>query len=256
MQCHGLVNNDYWQNSMLLLWPPLFLHASKTSVDSLCRIHTHTRKLHPHIHTYTHDVEDESVLDTLVDSIGIQLLDDLRLESLQLNLGNGVRLGDHRNDVHLAVQLLHAHQIQRLESVPGGADEVQADVDAAVVARHQRSLDLQLLLQIVLELGVDVVDHRFERVVLVDLVAIAHCVTDGQLESHIALLQLVGVSLQLDAGQGMGTWCGLEAGVKQRVHQRRLAQSSFACGEERFCNGGQIGVRFGGSHRPSGLNWA
>ena len=59
--------------------------------------------------------------------------------------------------VYLAVQLLHGNQVQGLEGVACGGDEVEADVDARVVVVEERSLDLQLLLQIVLELGVDVV---------------------------------------------------------------------------------------------------
>ena len=34
------------------------------------------------------------------------------LEFDQLGLGDGIRLGDDGDDVHLALQLLHAHQIQ------------------------------------------------------------------------------------------------------------------------------------------------
>lgn len=39
------------------------------------------------------------------------------LKSLQLRLGNGVRLGNDRDDIHFGVQLLHANQIQRFESM-------------------------------------------------------------------------------------------------------------------------------------------
>lgn len=39
------------------------------------------------------------------------------LEFLQLSLGDGVRLSDDRNDVHFGIQLLHAHQIYRLEAM-------------------------------------------------------------------------------------------------------------------------------------------
>ena len=59
--------------------------------------------------------------------------------------------------VYLAVQLLHGDQVQGLEGVARGGDEVEADVDTRVVVVKQRPLDLQLLLQIVLKLGVDVV---------------------------------------------------------------------------------------------------
>lgn len=37
-------------------------------------------------------------------------------------------------------------------------DEVKADVDPGVVVVEERALDLQLFLEVVLELGVDVVD--------------------------------------------------------------------------------------------------
>lgn len=150
------------------------------------------------------------------------------LETRQLRFGDGVRLGDDRNDVDFRVELLHAHQIERLQPVPGRADEVQTDVDAAVVARRQRPIDLQLLLQVGLELGVDVVDDRLERVVFVDLVAVADCVAYGQLETDAALLQLVRVRLQLDVRQSVRARRRLEARIEQRVHQRRLAQARFA----------------------------
>lgn len=107
-------------------------------------------------------------------------------------------------------------------------NEVQANVNATVMARRQRSLDLQLLLQVRLELCVDIVDDRLERIVLVDLIAIADGVADRQLESDGLLLQLVGVRLELDVGQRMGTGHRFEARVEQRVHQRRLAETRFA----------------------------
>lgn len=53
---------------------------------------------------------------------------------------------------------------------------------AAVVVGVEGALDLQLLLQESLELGVNVVHHRLEAVVLVDLVAVADGVADRQLE--------------------------------------------------------------------------
>lgn len=47
-----------------------------------------------------------------------------------------------------------------------------------VVVGAERALYLELLLQISLELGVDVVHHRLEAVLFVHLVAIADCVAD------------------------------------------------------------------------------
>ncbi len=52
---------------------------------------------------------------------------------------------------HLLVQLLHAHQVDRLEAVARRADEVEADMDTAVVVHGEVALNLQLLLQAGLE---------------------------------------------------------------------------------------------------------
>jgi hypothetical protein len=150
------------------------------------------------------------------------------LEFLQLRLGDGVSFGNDRNDVDLRVQLLHAHQIQRLQSMPCGADEVQADVDAAVVVGRQRAFDLQLLLKIRFELRVEMVDDSLERIILVDLVAISDSIADGQLQSDVALLQLVSLRLQLHRRQRVRACSRFKVGVEQRVHQRALTQARFA----------------------------
>lgn len=149
------------------------------------------------------------------------------LEFLQLGLGNRVSFGNDGNNVDLGVQLLHAHQIQRFQAVASGADEVQADVDAAVVIRRQRAFDLQFLLKIRFELCVEVVDDSFEGIVLVDLVTVADGVADRQLQTNVALLQLVGLCLQFHSWQRVRTGGGLEVGVEQRVHQRAFAQTSL-----------------------------
>ena len=61
-------------------------------------------------------------------------------------------------------------------------DEVEADVDPRVVVLGDVAPDLELLLEVRLELGVDVVDDRLEAVLLVDLVAVADRVAEGELE--------------------------------------------------------------------------
>ena len=55
-----------------------------------------------------------------------------------------------------------------------GAYEIEAGVYARVVCSGERTADLELLLQIVVELLVDVVHHCRETVALVHLVAIPH----------------------------------------------------------------------------------
>lgn len=65
---------------------------------------------------------------------------------------------------YLAVQLLHGDEVQGLEGMSRRGDEVQADVDPGVVVVEERTLDLQLLLEVVLKLRVDVVHDGFVAV--------------------------------------------------------------------------------------------
>ena len=140
-------------------------------------------------------------------TVRLQLRHNLPLEPAQLGLVDRVRLANHRDDVHLLVQLLHADQVDRLESVAGGTDKVEADMDAAVVIHGQIPLDLELLLQVGLELAVNVVDDGAEAVLLVDLVAVADGVDERKLEVDVALLELVGVGLEADARLLVALWC-------------------------------------------------
>lgn len=59
---------------------------------------------------------------------------------------------------HLAIQLLHCDEVQRLEGVSCRGYEIKAYVDPGVVVVEQRALDLQFFLEIVFKLSVDVVD--------------------------------------------------------------------------------------------------
>lgn len=63
---------------------------------------------------------------------------------------------------YLAVQFLHGDQIQGFERVSSRGDEVETDMDPGVVVVEQGTLDLHLLLQVGLKLGVDVVHYGFE----------------------------------------------------------------------------------------------
>lgn len=75
------------------------------------------------------------------------------------------------------------------------------------------------------------VDDGLERVVLVDLVPVADGVANGKLQPHVALLQLVGLCLQLDHWQGVGARGCLEVRVEKRVHEGALAQTRLADAE-------------------------
>lgn len=151
------------------------------------------------------------------------------LKSLQFGLRDGVGFCNNRNNIDFGVEFLHADQIQRFESVSSWTDEVQANVYTTVMARGQWSFNFQLLLQIGLELGINVIDNRFERIIFVDLIAVADRIAYRQLESNATLLQLIRVRFQFHIRQCMGTRCRLEARIEQCVHQCRLTQTRLTC---------------------------
>ena len=65
-------------------------------------------------------------------------------------------------------------------------------------------------------------------VLFVDLVTEAHRVYNGELEVHVALLQVVGSRPEVDAVLVVAGLLVLEHGVEQRVHQRGLADARLA----------------------------
>ena len=91
---------------------------------------------------------------------------------------------------------LHELDIQGLEPVSGGRDEVEAGVDAGV--REGDAVDAGLGVQEVLVLALHVVDDGVPAVRVVDGVAEAGRVHDRQGQVHAALLQenLVGINLE------------------------------------------------------------
>jgi len=102
------------------------------------------------------------------------ILHNILLELSQFILGDHVRLGDHRDNIHVPVQLFHNHQVQGLQRVTGRTNKIQTAVDARVSQDAEVALDFQLLLQIGLELRVQVGAHNFVALLLVQLVAEAH----------------------------------------------------------------------------------
>jgi hypothetical protein len=101
-----------------------------------------------------------------------------RLEPGQICRAEGVGLGNDWNEVDARAQALHDLDIEGLERVTGGADEVQAgvhtEVDLVLATR------LLLLEHIRLMLIVEELDDGHPRVTVVDIVAEARGVDDGQ----------------------------------------------------------------------------
>lgn len=66
---------------------------------------------------------------------------------------------------------------------------------------------------------------RFLPLVLIDLIAEAHSVHDGQLEMYVALLEVIGLGPQAHTLLVVTGFLGLEGRVEERVHQCGLANA-------------------------------
>ena len=87
-------------------------------------------------------------------------------------------LCDHRDKVDTSAELLHDLDVERLEGVAGGSDEVQAGVHAEIDLIA--ALRLLLLQHERLMLIVEELDDGLPRVAVVHVVAEAGCVDDGE----------------------------------------------------------------------------
>jgi hypothetical protein len=100
------------------------------------------------------------------------------LELEQVRGAQGVGLGNNGNQVDARAQLLHDLNIERLQGVAGGTDEVQAGVDTEVDL--VTAARLLLLEHVRLVLVVEELDDGLPRVAVVHVVAEARGVNDGQ----------------------------------------------------------------------------
>lgn len=72
---------------------------------------------------------------------------------------------------------------------------------------------------------------RLLPLILVDLIPEAHGIHNGQLELHIALLEVIGLGPQAHTLLMVAGFLGLESCIEERVHQCGLANASFPWGE-------------------------
>lgn len=100
------------------------------------------------------------------------------LELLEIRGAESVCLGDDGNKVNTRAQPLHNLNVEGLESVTSGTNEVQAgvhtEVDLVLAAR------LLLLKHVGLVLVVEELDDGHPRIAVVDVVTEARCVDNGQ----------------------------------------------------------------------------
>ena len=141
------------------------------------------------------------------------------LEGGNLIIGEGVGLGDHRNEVDLGVQAAHNLNIERLERVAGGLDEVDAGVDAVVDNVH--AVDLVLGIQVGVETLLDVLGDWAPGVVVVDKVAETRSVDDGQAEADAVFFDVGADCLDVDGlgGEVEGRLLALLGRVKGSVEK-------------------------------------
>ena len=153
------------------------------------------------------------------------------LEGGDLVIGKGVSLGDHRNKVDLGVQATHDLDIERLERVTGGLDEVDTGVDAVVDNVH--AVDLVLGIQVGVETLLDVLGDWAPGVVVVDKVTETRSVDNGQAQADAVFLNICADGLDVDSlgGEVEGRLLALlgrvKGGVEKGVDQGGLSEAGL-----------------------------
>lgn len=105
------------------------------------------------------------------------------LVTSQVRVAQGVGLGDNGNQVDTRAQTLHHLDIQRLQGVTSGSDEVQASVDTHVDL--VRPAGLLLLKHVGLVLVIQEFDDGLPGVTVVDIVSEAGSINDGQTDCRM-----------------------------------------------------------------------
>ena len=153
------------------------------------------------------------------------------LEASDFIVGECVGLGDDGNQVDLGMEAAHNFNVQRLQGVASGLDEVNTGVDTVVHNVHP--VDLVLGIQVGVVSLLNVVDNRSPRLVIVHKVTETGRVNNGQAKTDAGFLDISADRLDLD-GLGDDIQAGalaLSGGVKrcveQGVDERRFAQARF-----------------------------
>ena len=125
------------------------------------------------------------------------------LEKRDLLIGQGIGLCNDRDEVDLGVQSAHHLDIERLERVAGGLDEVHAGMHAVVDDVH--AVDLVLCLQIGIESLLNILNDWSPRIIIVDKVAKARRVNNSQSQPDSILFDVC-----TDGLDGHGLWDDVE----------------------------------------------
>ena len=167
------------------------------------------------------------------DVVESKLLLDPILEQLPLLQSQTIRLCNNGHHIHRLAQLFEHDDIDRLQRVAGGGDEVETAVDAGVLD-VALTLSCELLAEVGGVLVFDVLDDGIPAAVVVHEVAVARGVDDVQSQAHAVLLDDVrdGVDLGGLADGLVGGEAALavdEVGGEDGVDECALAESGLAC---------------------------
>jgi hypothetical protein len=162
-------------------------------------------------------------------------------EGSNLLIGEGVSLGNDRNQVDLGMKALHNLDIQRLQRVTGGLDEEHTGMNAVVNDVH--AVDLVLGIEISVKTLLDVVDNRPPRLIVVDEVAKAWSVNYRQTKTYSRLLNIRADRLDRDrlgddvkAGPlALLRW--VQGSIEEGVDESRLSETRFTCKMRRALEG-------------------
>lgn len=153
------------------------------------------------------------------------------LEQSNLLIGEGVCLGNDRDQVDLGVQPAHDLNVQRLQGVTGGLDEVDTGVDTVV--NDVGTVDLVLGLQISVVSLLNILNNRAPRVIVVHKVTKARGVDNRQAQTNAVLLNVGtdridghGLGDDVVAG-GSALLRGVKGSVEQRVDESGLSETRF-----------------------------
>lgn len=100
------------------------------------------------------------------------------LESRQVRRAESVSLGNHRDQVDTGCKALHHFNVERLQGVASGTDEVETGVHTQIDL--VRTAGLLLLKHVGLVLVIQELDDGLPRVTVVDIVAKSRGINDRQ----------------------------------------------------------------------------
>lgn len=155
------------------------------------------------------------------------------LEAGNLLIGKSVRLGNDGDKVDLGVKSAHDLDVKGLEGVASRLDEEDTSVNSVVNDVH--AVDLVLGIEVGVEALLNVVGNGAPRLVVVDKVAEARSVNNGQAETNTSLFDIGADGLD---GDGLGDDVeartlallgGVQGGVEEGVNKRGLAKTRFTC---------------------------